>query len=268
MIWINGQVADKIDASDRSFNYGDGGFTTIKTCDGKLEHWPLHITRMQDCLALLRIAQPDWKQVQGWLEHAATDRGEGGVKLLISRGSGGRGYSPKGVDVPTVVISSFNYPAHYCLWQNQGVELGVVEPRLGLNPLLAGHKHNNRLEQVMMKADMDQQGFADGVVLDINGHIVETTMANLFWVSDNILYTPSLEQAGVAGIGRRLAIKYAQEMGIDVVIGQFDLKRVFEAQEVFISNALLGIAPVIKIATNSFCIGIITRNLQERIHSV
>ncbi|GAM73331.1 aminodeoxychorismate lyase [Vibrio ishigakensis] len=162
MIWINGVISDQIDATDRSFNYGDGGFTTIRTIDGKPEHWSLHVERMQDCLTLLQIPQPNWKVVREWVETAAKSEGLGGVKLLVSRGSGGRGYSPQGIDKPTIVISNFDYPSHYSFWQLEGIELGIAEHKLGINPLLAGRKHNNRLEQVLMKADMEQQDMPMG----------------------------------------------------------------------------------------------------------
>ncbi|WP_261833570.1 aminodeoxychorismate lyase [Vibrio ishigakensis] len=268
MIWINGVISDQIDATDRSFNYGDGGFTTIRTIDGKPEHWSLHVERMQDCLTLLQIPQPNWKQVREWVETAAKSEGLGGVKLLVSRGSGGRGYSPQGINKPTIVISNFDYPSHYSFWQLEGIELGIAEHKLGINPLLAGRKHNNRLEQVLMKADMEQQDMPDGVVLDINNHIVETTMANLFWVKGNTLYSPSIEKAGVAGIARRLVMIDAQNMGLKVIIGEFELDHLLSADQVFITNAILGIAPVTKITHKSFPIGIITRDLQERINSV
>ncbi|GAM61433.1 aminodeoxychorismate lyase [Vibrio ishigakensis] len=105
-------------------------------------------------------------------------------------------------------------------------------------------------------------------MLDINNHIVETTMANLFWVKGNTLYTPSIEKAGVAGIARRLVMIDAQNMGLKVIIGEFELDHLLSADQVFITNAILGIAPVTKITHKSFPIGIITRDLQERINSV
>ncbi|MCV5391118.1 aminotransferase class IV, partial [Escherichia coli] len=81
---------------------------------------------------------------------------------------------------------------HYVDWQQNGVNLGVCEARLGIQPLLAGHKHNNRLEQVLAKAEIEHSNFADAVTLNVQNHVIETTMANLFWVKDNKVYTPSL----------------------------------------------------------------------------
>ncbi|GAD88303.1 aminodeoxychorismate lyase [Vibrio halioticoli NBRC 102217] len=267
MYWINGVEKDTILASDRSFNYGDGGFTTIRTLDGKPQHWTAHVDRMQACLTLLQITQPDWNLVRQWVENAAIDKGIAGIKLHVSRGCGGRGYSPKGVDASHVTISEFVYPMHYQNWQQQGIELGLAQHKLGLNPLLAGHKHNNRLEQVLLKADIEAQGYVDGIVLDLNEHVVETTMANLFWVSKGVLYTPSIELCGVAGVARRWILEDAAQRDIPVVIKSMTVAQLLDADEVFMCNSLLGVAPIIKITHKCFPIGIMTRDFQERINS-
>ncbi|GEA49554.1 aminodeoxychorismate lyase [Vibrio inusitatus NBRC 102082] len=267
MYWINGVQGETVSASDRSFNYGDGGFTTIKTFDGQPLFWSLHVERMQTCLQLLHIIEPDWNQVRAWVNQAAIEQGLGGLKLHVSRGCGGRGYSPVGVTESIVTISEFGYPTHYKDWQRDGVELGVAELKLGINPLLAGHKHNNRLEQVLLKADVEQQGFQDGVVLDLNEHVVETTMANLFWIQGKTLYTPSMEKCGVSGVIRRLVIQEAQKSGMKVLLGEFDIAHLMSADEIFMCNSLLGVAPVVKITHKSYPVGIITRDFQESINS-
>ena len=80
---------------------------------------------------------PDWSQVEGWLQNAITGKTESGIKLHISRGEGGRGYSPNKVKGPNVIISAFDFPAHYASWMIEGVQLGICSKRLGHNPMLA-----------------------------------------------------------------------------------------------------------------------------------
>ena len=72
--------------------------------------------RMNSCLDVLNIPRPDWKQVEGWLEQVNTGEDKGGLKLLITRGEGGRGYSPSQVGKPNIVISRFEFPLHYQNW--------------------------------------------------------------------------------------------------------------------------------------------------------
>lgn len=263
MFWLNGQPADSISLLDRSFQYGDGGFTTLLTEHGKLCQWPYHKQRMQACLAALAIAEPDWTLVERWLAVAAKPEPLAGLKLHISRGEGGRGYSSTQVSAANVTISDFAYPPHYRQWQAQGIDLGISQVTLGLTPSLAGHKHNNRLEQILVKADLDKHGLVDGLVLDINANIIETSIANIFWRRGEVLYTPQLDMSGVAGVARRRVLEFAQNAEIAVKIGRFDLSHILEADEVFMTNALLGAAPIRAIESQTFPIGPLTRRIQE-----
>ncbi len=267
MIWVNGQLSEVTALGDRSFQYGDGCFTTILTKSGKMQQWEFHIERMVACLQLLGIPVPDWRQVENWVELALLPDEKAGIKIHISRGVGGRGYSPANLNQPNVTISRFTFPAHYAQWQASGLVLGVCSKRMGLNPMLAGHKHNNRLEQVLLKAEMDEAGLADGLCLDIHGHIVETTAANVFWIKGGTLYTPSLLNAGVAGVARRAILDHSRQLGMKVVMGDFELDHLDNAEEIFISNALLEIAPVIQIAQHQYSIGKQTRRFQESFNS-
>ncbi len=267
MVWINGEQSESVEVNDRSFQYGDGCFTTILTKGGKVQHWSYHQQRMELALRALGIESPDWQQVAKWIDLAVLFDVKAGVKVHISRGCGGRGYSPENVTQPRVTITNFAFPSHYEQWQAQGIQLGVCSKRLGLNPMLAGLKHNNRLEQVLLKSEMDKAGYLDGVCLDIHGHIVETTAANIFWVKDHTLYTPSLANAGVAGVARRVVLEHSDQLEMKVVMGEFELDHLNNAEEVFISNALLGVSPVIQISNHLYSIGRQTRRFQEIFNS-
>lgn len=267
MIGQNGFNEPLITASDRSFQYGDGCFSTLLIKQGKIQLWDYHQERMEACLQRLTMPSPDWLKIELALNQAAIGKPLAGIKLHISRGEGGRGYSPSQAHSSRITLSHFDFPAHYHQWQRQGVTLGVCEQRMGLNPLLAGHKHNNRLEQVLLRGEMDRAGYDDGVCLDLNHHIVETTMANLFWVKNGTLYTPSLDNAGVAGVARRMILQSATSFGLTVEIGQFSIEHLIAADEVFMSNAIIEVAPVIGIAHHLYTIGRYVRDFQESFNS-
>lgn len=190
-----------------------------------------------------------------------------GIKLHVSRGSGGRGYSTNNIAKPTVTISTFDFPSHYSAWQDSGIELGVCQQALGLSPLLAGHKHNNRLEQILMKDEMEQANEVDGVVLDISGHVIETTMANLFWRKGNTICTPQLTQSGVAGVMRKQVLTALNQAELSVTISDYCLSQLMQADEVFMTNSILGVAPVTRICETQFNIGTVTRSLQGQLNS-
>ncbi len=267
MFWVNGTVCDAVALSDRSFQYGDGCFTTILTEEGEPRFWPEHVERMEQTLQRLMIGALDWQQLYVWVKQAAFADSVAGVKVHISRGTGGRGYSPTQVHTPNVTISAFAFPEHYHLLRQTGVELGLCTARMGLNPLLAGLKHNNRLEQVLLKAEMDKLGLVDGVALDIHGHVIETTMANLFWRRGLRWYTPSLTKAGVSGVMRRQVVAWFAARQQALMVGDFTLPHLLTSDEVFMTNAILSVAPVKAITATTFAIGNTTRSLQEHFTS-
>ncbi|QMV14947.1 aminodeoxychorismate lyase [Vibrio spartinae] len=266
MILIDGMPVSSIPADDRSFQYGDGCFSTILTIDGQVQYWLYHQQRMEDCLNILQIPYPDWGEVARWIRQVVVMAPKAGIKIHISRGSGGRGYSPNAIPSPRVTVQSFDYPKHYNVLISDGVQLGVCQQRLGHNPLLAGHKHNNRLEQVLLKAEAETSGYMDAVALDLHDRVIETTMANLFWFRDNELHTPDLTLAGVAGVMRRVVLDIATQQGIVLNISHFSLDDLLGADEIFITNSILGVAPVVQIQSACFVLGERVRDLQKRVN--
>ncbi|WP_060982314.1 aminodeoxychorismate lyase [Vibrio splendidus] len=291
MFWVDGESQQTVDILDRSFQYGDGCFTTMLVSDGEIQHFHDHQHRVDECLKALRISALDWSVVSLWLDtalqhiqhnglHSTNLYGskklhnvnkphneKSGIKLHVSRGSGGRGYSTKNIAKPTITLSTFGYPSHYAAWQDSGVELGICQQALGLSPLLAGHKHNNRLEQILMKDEMDQANEVDGVVLDISGNVIETTMANLFWRKGQAIYTPQLTQSGVAGVMRKQVLTALNQAELSVTISDYCLSQLMQADEVFMTNSILGVAPVTRISDTQFNIGTVTRSLQGQLNS-
>ncbi|MEZ9700526.1 aminodeoxychorismate lyase [Vibrio sp. 10N.261.46.E12] len=286
MFWVEGESQQTIDILDRSFQYGDGCFTTMLVRDGQIQHFHDHQHRVDECLKALRISALDWDVVRLWLDTALqhiqhnslhetkslqkTNKPhseKAGIKLHVSRGSGGRGYSTKNIAKPTVTISTFDFPSHYSAWQDSGVELGVCQQALGLGTLLAGHKHNNRLEQILMKDEMEQANEVDGVVLDISGNVIETTMANLFWRKGQAIHTPQLTQSGVAGVMRKQVLTALNQAELSVTISDYCLSQLMQADEVFMTNSILGVAPVTRISDTQFNIGTVTRSLQGQLNS-
>lgn len=260
---MNGKQLNEVSIQDRSFQYGDGCFTTILTKHGQLQQWPRHKTRLMACLQALHIVQPDWEWLEQGVQSMIVPQAKAGLKIHISRGVGGRGYSATQVSESSVTISAFAFPTHYEQWRDNGVALGVCEQRMGLNPMLAGHKHNNRLEQILLKREMDVAGWDDGICLDINGKVIETTAANIFWCKAGTLFTPCLTNAGVAGVARQHIFDIAQQQQIPIESGLFTLEHVLNAEEVFLTNALLEVAPIKQVGEQPFTIGSMTRRFQE-----
>lgn len=189
------------------------------------------------------------------------------VKIIVTRGEGGRGYRLPDVINPTICIGIFPaavYPENY---SDGGVTVTVCNQRLGSNASLAGLKHLNRLEHILARAEWRDENIAEGLLLDTNGHLIEATVSNIFIVKDGALITPDLTHSGVAGVMRRFILEsVAPELGLVSVITQLTLDDLYSADEVFLCNSVFGVWPVIHVAGEpgyEFPLGKITSELQQ-----
>ncbi|WP_434355408.1 aminodeoxychorismate lyase [Parasalinivibrio latis] len=243
VIWADTD-GQSLSVSDRGVNYGDGCFTTMLVENGQINLFKRHQDRMTDSLDVLAIPNVD---VRGLFQHLhrsiAAVSGKQVLKLVITRGSGGRGYSPEGCECPTIIVSQSAWPVHYEDWQKNGIELGLCPFQLGWS-VLAGIKHLNRLEQVMVKNAIKGMAEQDAIVTDLEGNVVETSASNIFWRKENTVYTPELSKAGVKGVMRAEVISILDRLGYEVKEVLCPVEVIYGADEVFITNALMERVPV------------------------
>jgi len=260
-VWVNGHKTDTVSVLDRGFSYGDGIFTTIKVKRGQCLLLTQHLVRLQHGITTLAITQIDFKLLLDDLTNKARQLDDGVLKVIITRGIGQRGYSSVGCESPTIVISTGSLPAIYQEWQQQGIAVGISTIALGINPLTAGIKHLNRLEQVLVKQQIDQNQWLDAIVLDCQACVIETSMANLFWRTGDKVFTPSLDFSGVNGLMRQQVIDHLTAKGVSVSQDRFKLSSVMDADEVFMTNCLMGITPINMIESKAFTLGETAKDL-------
>ncbi|MFC0139249.1 aminodeoxychorismate lyase [Erwinia mallotivora] len=252
-VWINGQPQEYVAAGDRAVQFGDGCFTTARVINGKIMALKAHLQRLALGCERLQIRSPDWVALRHEMLVAASTRSDAVLKVIISRGQGGRGYSALGCGQPGRILMLSDYPAHYHRLRQTGVKLTLSSIRLGRNPLLAGIKHLNRLEQVLIRAELDQTDADEALVLDTDGMLVECCAANLFWRTGEQVFTPVLTDSGVNGIQRQQVIFLLSEQGISVREVRRPPEVLAEADELFITNALMPVLPVAQIDQKTYC---------------
>ncbi|QMV51248.1 aminodeoxychorismate lyase [Ewingella americana] len=244
-MWINGVSTHLLPAGDRSAQFGDGSFTTAHISKGKVKLLSAHLDRLKVATERLMITGVDWSLLEAEMLHAASLCDEAVLKVVVTRGAGGRGYSPQGCDSPTRIISTSAYPAHYHAWREQGVKLALSPVALSQNPLLAGIKHLNRLEQVMVRLHLDQTDAQEALVVDTAGMLVECCAANLFWRKGENVFTPDLSLSGVSGVMRNHIIALLEQSGrFSVSVVAEPPQTLSDADEVIICNALMPFMPV------------------------
>ncbi|MBS0877647.1 MULTISPECIES: aminodeoxychorismate lyase [unclassified Tatumella] len=263
MMLINGTQSDSVPANDRGLQFGDGCFTTALISHGQVLRLGDHLQRLREACERLAIPCTDWQQMAQEMSVLARDKKRAVLKVVISRGSGGRGYSAAGCQQPRRIISVTDYPLHYDDWRINGITLATSPLRLGLNPALAGIKHLNRLEQVMIRQFIDRAGVDEALVLDYQGRIVECCTANIFWRCGEELFTPRVDAAGVDGTMRRYLIRILAEQGYACQTVAEDTSILQAADEIFICNSLMPVVPVIRIDDRTYHAGALTRRLSD-----
>ncbi|MGC3819115.1 aminodeoxychorismate lyase [Acinetobacter sp. ANC 4216] len=233
----NAREINEVSLQDRAFHYGDGCFTTARVRHGKMELENLHKSRLQlSCERLmlqadlsciektLAVLQQQFLQVNGTL------------KIIISRGEGQRGYSLP--DHPADVWVFF-YPKAVDDFQIEKIKSGVLQQALGLSmPNLVGLKSLNRLEQVLLKHEADQRGWAEALVTDVQGTVVEGVSSNCFIRLNNTWVTPELRYNGVHGVMRAEILSRMQQHGIQCEQRFIDLDDIAKFESLFFCNAL------------------------------
>ncbi|PHM33459.1 aminodeoxychorismate lyase [Xenorhabdus innexi] len=244
MYWINGKPHDQLPVNDRSIQYGDGCFTTIRVEQGQAAFLPLHIKRLQKGVEKLFMPVPDWSQLENHIKQVITECESGVLKVLLSRGTGGRGYSMAGISGPNQILSLSSYPEQYYQQRKNGVALGLSPVAMGINPYLAGIKHLNRLEQVLIKRLIEQEKVDEALVLDSDGLLVECCSANIFWRRGKNIYTPDLSQCGVEGVMRQKIIQLLEGSDYNLSCVMRYPEALAHADEVIICNSLMPIMAV------------------------
>lgn len=262
MMLVNGDYREHIEISDRGFQYGDGLFETIAVSNGQPVFLDRHLARLEAGCKRLHIPFPGTELLSSEAQKLSGQSGQAVLKLILTRGSGGRGYRQPDVIQTTRVLSLHPYPDYPDSYQMLGIKARLCDTHLGLNPALAGIKHLNRLEQILARAEWTDPDIQEGIMLDMNAQVIEGTMTNLFYVKNDTLYTASLTLAGIAGIIRGIILALCADHGLAVIERGFTKDELLAADEVFVCNSIIGIWPVKQIATTCFPVGAKTRQLQ------
>tara|TARA_B100000953_G_scaffold6913_1_gene6230 strand:+ start:1189 stop:2037 length:849 start_codon:yes stop_codon:yes gene_type:complete len=241
---INGKFVDELAAHDRGLHYGDGLFETITVENMQLLCWDEHLKRLERGCIKLNIAVPDKNLLKNEVSALINTESQGVIKIIISRGQGGRGYKILENIAPTRIISLYPWSYQYDQNSSSGVKTRICKYRYAKNPFLAGIKHLNRLEQILARSEWNDNSIAEGIVMDSENYIIEGTMSNIFCIIGKTLYTPDLSECGIEGIVRGKIIELASNLKFNVEIKKISLGFLMNAEEIFMCNSIIGVWPV------------------------
>jgi 4-amino-4-deoxychorismate lyase len=260
--WVDGQPASSIGLANRGLAYGDGLFETIGVRRGRPSLLERHLARLAQGCRRLGLTF-DEAVIHGELLGFAERLGDGVLKLILTRGDSPRGYATDPSANPRRILQGAPWPSYPEQHQREGIALFPCRTPLALQPALAGLKHLNRLEQVLARAEWQGADYAEGLMRDTEGRVIEGVFSNLFLVHEERLLTPDLRHCGVAGTLRAELLAQCAAAGQPVAVEDVPLACLAEATEVFMCNSLYGIWPVRRCGELNWPVGPRTRKLQQ-----
>ncbi len=265
MILINGAPDDNIPVTDRGLLYGDGVFETIAIISGSALNFDAHLARLSEGCRRLGIFAPAHEVLRDEADRLAGDCPCGVLKIIVTRGGGGRGYRPNPKMPVTRILMLQPAPDYPSENRTRGVVVGICNTRIADQVELAGIKHLNRLPQILARSEPGQDKFSESLMLDARGRLAEGSMSNLFMFRGQTLVTPPLATLGVAGTVRQVILEIAPELGWTTLLEEISVEELYAADEAFLSNSLIGIWPLRAIENTTLNSGKRSAQLLERL---
>ena len=241
---VNGQQAEHISIRDRGFQYGDGCFETVRILFKKPILWSEHLKRLKYACKTLQLSVNFDLLKSEVAQLIRVNKATNVIlKIIITRGEGGRGYAPAVQSDCTRILQLIDYVAPST---SSGARVVVCRHRLSSNSFLGGIKHLNRLDQVLASAQIPAD-CDEGLCMDEAGYVIEGCRSNLLFAIDNKLVSPDLSKSGVEGVMLDHLIDEFGVKGIAVIRRTISMSELKKADEILLCNSVFGVWPIAEI---------------------
>jgi aminodeoxychorismate lyase len=252
IIYLNKTMVDATKARvapvSSAMLYGRGVFTTVAIYNGEPFLWRAHWQRLQQQAEKLSIDSTGLNErnlAEALTKLVAVNQVDCGRARVILLARSGRDFwrarqagTARKTDVLIMTGNAQVVPT-------AGMTLAVSPFRVNTSSPLTGIKSLNYLERVLAWEEAQERQFDEALMLNERGEIVSATTANIFWVREGTIHTPTLSTGAYAGVTREAAIELAAKHFIPVIEGAYELGDLTEADEIFLTSASVGIASVI-----------------------
>lgn len=248
---LNGKAVAPDCFADRACQYGDGLFETLTVLDSVACQLHRHLARLFRGCDRLQLPLPDEVRLLEEIEQITSGCEKGVLKIILSAGESGRGYARPSPCRPTRILKLTGWPQSSLYNSARDLEVMRCKTPLGSQPLLAGIKHLNRLEQVLARNELTE-AFDEGLMFDAEGRPVSGIMSNLYLHSDQHWLIPAIDQAGIAGIVREIFLEQAAEQGVSYEVRPVSDSELLAADSLYMSNSLLGMRQIQRLDDHRF----------------
>lgn len=251
--WLNGKLvspdSNGISPLDRGFALGDGVFETMLALNGRVIGFARHLDRLRYSAGVIDLPVPfDSVELAAGVEEVLRASGlvEAAIRLTVSRGVGA-GLDPPGSTHPTTAITIAPHAGASHALVGAGIRMITASTRRNDTSPLSRIKSLNYLDNILARAEARRRGADDALMLNTKGHLACGTASNVFVVAGGAILTPPIEAGVLPGITRGYVLDLAGGIGIGCKEVATHPDEVRNAAEVFVTNSLLGIMPVLEV---------------------
>jgi aminodeoxychorismate lyase len=250
LVFLNGQFVPETQAvvpiNDRGFMYGDGLFETVRVVHGKPFRMAQHLERMTRGADFLKIKLPFTpRELQQFAEQLVDKNKmpDAILRMVLTRGPGERGYTPKAGGEPTLVMSLHAAPP---LGAGKPMRWNLITSsfRIPAGDPLASFKTASKLTHVMARIEAEEKGADEALLLNTNGEVAETAGGNLFWVFHDKICTVPTGCGVLPGITRAVVLEICQTLGLQTNKRVIKPEALRNSEGIFITQSACGIVPV------------------------
>ena len=251
IVFLNGKFLPAADAvvplNDRGFLLGDGLFETMRVANGKPFRCAQHLERLTRGADFLKIKQPFTpKEIQKFAGELIEQNtlSEAILRVTLTRGAGARGYSPKNSGPPTLALTLHPLPP---VNADEPVQWSLVTSsfRIPAGDALALFKTTSKILNVLARAEAEEQGADEALLLNANGEVAEAAGGNIFWVCQDKICTAPTGRGGLPGITRAVVLELCQSLGLATNQRVIKPEQLRNAEGIFVTQSALGIVPVV-----------------------
>jgi aminodeoxychorismate lyase len=248
IVFLNGKFVPEsravVSVFDRGFLYGDALFEAVLITKGRPFMWDEHIRRLQRGVAFLQLtvsfSYPALRRHA--MELIRRNRMPDSIlRLSITRGITARGYSPKNATKPTVVMSLHPAPV---IKEMPRWRVVTASFRLTANDPLSDFKTANKLIQVLARAEADEAGAQEAILLNTDGFPAEGTTSNLFWIKGETIFTPPLRAGALPGVTRAAVLELCVKMNIKFKERNAKPRELLQADGAFLTMTSMGLVEI------------------------
>lgn len=245
-VFLNGRFIPEAQAvvpiTDRGLLYGDGLFETIRVLNGRPLWWRRHLDRLQQGAAFLKLTVP-WspEKLHGFAAELIRQNTtlESVLRITVTRGSGSRGYSTKDAANPTLAMTLHPLPTRL-----RSVRLATATVRVPVNDPLLHFKTANKLVQVLARAEAEERGADEALLLNSDGHVAEAAAGNIFWIGKGGIHTTPLREGALPGVTRGVVVDLCARRSVRTSEDRLRPEQLFDADGAFLTNSGTGITAV------------------------